>query len=75
MLYELATGKKPFTGETRQATVNAILSSEPRSSHEYRRNACHPNSIRFSARHSRKIANFVIKLLQTFALIFVVCCE
>jgi eukaryotic-like serine/threonine-protein kinase len=29
VLYELATGKRPFTGETRQATVNAILSSEP----------------------------------------------
>ena len=30
VLYELATGKKPFKGETRQATVNAILSSEPK---------------------------------------------
>ena len=29
VLYELATGQKPFLGETRQATVNAILSSEP----------------------------------------------
>lgn len=29
VLYELITGKKPFTGETRQETVNAILSSEP----------------------------------------------
>ena len=29
VLYELVTGKKPFTGETRLETVNAILSSEP----------------------------------------------
>lgn len=29
LLYELATGLKPFRGENRQATVNAILSSEP----------------------------------------------
>ena len=29
VLYELATGQKPFKGETRQATVNAILSNEP----------------------------------------------
>jgi len=29
VLYELATGQKPFKGETRQATVNAILSKEP----------------------------------------------
>ena len=29
VLYELATGKKPFTGESRVETVNAILSSEP----------------------------------------------
>ena len=29
VLYELATGQKPFKGETRQATVNAILSSDP----------------------------------------------
>ncbi|HSK63417.1 MAG TPA: serine/threonine-protein kinase, partial [Pyrinomonadaceae bacterium] len=29
VLYELATGQKPFKGESRQATVNAILSSEP----------------------------------------------
>jgi len=29
VLYELATGQRPFIGETRQATVNSILSSEP----------------------------------------------
>lgn len=29
VLYELATGKKPFTGETRQETVNAIIAREP----------------------------------------------
>jgi len=29
VLYELSTGQKPFKGETRQATVNAILSNEP----------------------------------------------
>ena len=29
VLYELATGKKPFAGDTRHETVNAILSSEP----------------------------------------------
>lgn len=29
VFYELVTGKRPFTGKTRQATVNAILSSEP----------------------------------------------
>ena len=29
VLYELATGEKPFTGETRQATINAILSNQP----------------------------------------------
>jgi serine/threonine protein kinase/WD40 repeat protein len=29
VLYELATGQKPFGGRNRQATVNAILSSEP----------------------------------------------
>ena len=29
VLYELATGQKPFTGETRQATINAILSMSP----------------------------------------------
>jgi serine/threonine protein kinase len=28
VLYELTTGQKPFKGETRQATVNAILSNE-----------------------------------------------
>ena len=28
-LYELATGRKPFTGESRQATINQILSAEP----------------------------------------------
>jgi Tol biopolymer transport system component/predicted Ser/Thr protein kinase len=31
VLYELATGHRPFTGETRQATVNSILSNEPKS--------------------------------------------
>lgn len=31
VLYELATGRKPFTGETRQATINAILSTQPNS--------------------------------------------
>ncbi|HEX6284601.1 MAG TPA: protein kinase, partial [Pyrinomonadaceae bacterium] len=30
VLYELVTGQKPFKGETRQATVNAILSSDPK---------------------------------------------
>ena len=30
VLYELATGKKPFKGETRQQTVNAILSTDPK---------------------------------------------
>ena len=29
LLYELATGRRPFTGETRQATINAILSRDP----------------------------------------------
>ena len=29
VLYELVTGRKPFSGETRQATINAILSNEP----------------------------------------------
>jgi eukaryotic-like serine/threonine-protein kinase len=29
VLYELVTGHRPFTGETRQATINSILSSEP----------------------------------------------
>ena len=31
LLYELATGRKPFSGETRQVTINAILSAEPES--------------------------------------------
>ncbi|HSS22366.1 MAG TPA: protein kinase [Pyrinomonadaceae bacterium] len=31
VLYELVTRQKPFQGATRQATVNAILSSEPNS--------------------------------------------
>ncbi|HEX6729199.1 MAG TPA: protein kinase, partial [Pyrinomonadaceae bacterium] len=31
VLYELVTGEKPFVGESRQATINAILSREPRS--------------------------------------------
>jgi serine/threonine protein kinase len=30
VLYELATGKRPFAGETRQSTINAILSGDPR---------------------------------------------
>ena len=29
VLYELVSGKKPFAGDTRQATINAILSSSP----------------------------------------------
>ena len=29
VIYELATGEKPFKGKTRQETVNAILASEP----------------------------------------------
>jgi serine/threonine protein kinase/WD40 repeat protein len=29
VLYELATGRKPFSGETRQATINGILSAQP----------------------------------------------
>ena len=29
VLYELVTGKKPFTGQTRHETVNAILTAEP----------------------------------------------
>lgn len=29
VLYELASGSRPFTGQTRQATINAILSDEP----------------------------------------------
>ncbi len=29
VLYELATGRKPFTGESRQATINRILSANP----------------------------------------------
>ncbi len=29
VLYELVTGKKPFTGDSRVETVNAILTSEP----------------------------------------------
>src|SRR5688572_21297200 len=28
VLYELVTGQKPFTGDSRQATINAILSNE-----------------------------------------------
>lgn len=31
LLYELVTGRKPFSGETRQATINAILSTQPQS--------------------------------------------
>lgn len=31
VLYELATGKKPFAGDTRHETINAILSSDPNS--------------------------------------------
>jgi Tol biopolymer transport system component/predicted Ser/Thr protein kinase len=30
LLYELVTGHKPFKAESRQATINAILSSEPK---------------------------------------------
>src|SRR4029078_9598277 len=30
VLYELITGHKPFKAETRQATINAILSSDPK---------------------------------------------
>src|ERR1044072_19464 len=30
LLYELITGHKPFKAETRQATINAILSSDPK---------------------------------------------
>ncbi|HEY0764679.1 MAG TPA: protein kinase [Pyrinomonadaceae bacterium] len=30
LLYELVVGQKPFKAETRQATINAILSSEPK---------------------------------------------
>ena len=29
LLYELSSGRKPFTGETRQATINTILSAQP----------------------------------------------
>jgi len=29
VLYELVTGQKPFGGESRQATINAILSTDP----------------------------------------------
>ncbi|HKR15369.1 MAG TPA: protein kinase [Pyrinomonadaceae bacterium] len=29
VLYELLSGRKPFSGETRQATINAILSTQP----------------------------------------------
>jgi hypothetical protein len=29
VLYELVTGRKPFTAESRQATINAILSNQP----------------------------------------------
>src|SRR6185503_9972369 len=29
VIYELSTGQKPFTEETRQATINAILSAQP----------------------------------------------
>ena len=29
VLYELSTGQKPFTGESRQAIINRILSGEP----------------------------------------------
>jgi serine/threonine protein kinase len=31
VLYELAAGRKPFAAETRQATINAILSTQPNS--------------------------------------------
>jgi serine/threonine protein kinase/Tol biopolymer transport system component len=31
VLYELATGRKPFSGETRQVTINSILSAQPES--------------------------------------------
>ncbi len=30
LMYELVTSQKPFKGETRQATINAILSSDPK---------------------------------------------
>ena len=30
VLYELVTGHRPFTGETRQITINAILSKDPK---------------------------------------------
>src|SRR5690349_12437851 len=30
VIYELASGQKPFTGETRQAIINKILSAQPR---------------------------------------------
>ena len=29
LLYELSSGSKPFSGETRQATINTILSAQP----------------------------------------------
>ena len=29
VLYELVTGQRPFTGESRQATINSILSQDP----------------------------------------------
>ena len=29
VLYELVTGQRPFTGDSRQATINGILSMEP----------------------------------------------
>ena len=29
LLYELSSGRKPFTGETRQVTINTILSAQP----------------------------------------------
>ena len=35
VLYEMVTGRKPFDGGERRATVNAILSSEPDSASSF----------------------------------------
>ena len=73
MLYELVTKQKPFSGATRQATVNAILSSEP----DRRRlsiQVCRPNWIWCSRKRWKKIASCVTKPLPIFAPTCGACC-
>ena len=65
---------KPFTGETRQATINAILSAQPEPATDDRHQPAAGSSIAFSTKHSRRIANCVTRRLLISALTFVVCC-